>query len=66
MYLEKGIEEVCALASLIGLSKDWTQGKNVQSFIGLVGKECVSRIRIFQIACLNMVKGIRRKYENII
>ena len=40
--------------------------KNVQSLIGLAGKEYVSRIGIFQTTCLNMVKGIGKKYENII
>ena len=38
IHCEKGVEEVCTWTSLSGLSKDWTQGKNVQSFIELVGE----------------------------
>ena len=48
------------------VSKDWTQGKNILSFIEIRGGRNVSKIKICWAACLNLVNGIGKICENII
>ena len=48
------------------VSKEWTQEKNILSFIEISRRRNVSRIRIFWAACLNLVNSIGKIHENII